>query len=68
MFSLFHSGKASLGCETKCVSNLISSDIMSKGFNKAGASFWELTTQTWFRTDKMSILAECIPLQSITGT
>ena len=39
MFSPFHLGKANLGCNTNCVSNLISSDIRSKGFNKLGVSF-----------------------------
>ena len=66
MFSPFHSGKANLGCDTNLVSNLISSDMKSKGFNKVGVSFWELMTETWFRIDKMSILTECIPLQSVT--
>ena len=39
MFLPFHSGKANLGCDTNCVSNLISSDIRSKEFNKAGSQF-----------------------------
>ena len=66
MFSPFHSGKANLGCDTNCVSNLISSDIRSKGFNKAGMIFGELMIETWFRIDKMSILTLYISLQSVT--
>ena len=42
MFSLFHSGKANLGCDTNYVSNLISSDIRSKGFSKVGWVFGNL--------------------------
>ena len=45
-FSLFHSGKANLGCDTNCVSNLISSDIRSKGFNKVTVNFWKLMAET----------------------
>ena len=65
MFLPFHSGKANLGCDANCVSNLISSDIRFKVFNKAGVSFWGLMTETWFRIDKMSLLTDCIPLQSV---
>ena len=36
MFSPFHSGNANLVCDTNCASNLISSDIRSNGFSKAG--------------------------------
>ena len=60
-----HSVKANLGCDTNWVSNLISSDIRSKGFNKVGVSFWELTTETWIRIDNLSILTQCIPLWSV---
>ena len=66
MFSLFHSGKANLGCDTSGIYNLISSDTRSEGFNKVEVSFWELMTEIWFRIDKMSILTDCIPLQSVT--
>ena len=65
MFSMFHSGKANLGYDTYWVSNLISSDMRSKGFSMVGVSFWELMTETWFRIDKMNILTKCIPLQSV---
>ena len=66
IFSLFHSDKANLGCDTNCISYLISSEIRSKGLNKIGLSFGEHMTKRWFRIDKMSILNECIPLWSIT--
>ena len=36
MFSPFYSGKANLGCDTNCASNLISRDIRSNGFSKTG--------------------------------
>ena len=36
--------------------------MRSKGFNKAGMSFWELITETLFRINNMSTLTECIPL------
>ena len=65
MFSPFHSGKANLRCDIKCVSNLISSYIRSNGFNKVGVSFGELMTETQFRVDKMSILTDCILLWSV---
>ena len=65
MFLSFYSGKANLGCDTSCASNLFSRDIRSSGFSKVGVSFWELMTETWFTMDKMSIPTECIPLQSI---
>ena len=65
MFLPFHSGKANLGCDTNCASNSFRRDIRSNGFSKVGVSFWELMTETWFRIDKMSVLTECIPLQSI---
>ena len=68
IFSLFHSGKANLGCGTNLVSNLISSDMRSKGFNKAGVSFVNLWLKLGFRIDKMSILTECIHYRaSISG-
>ena len=54
MFSPFHSNKANPGCDTNCVSNLISSDIRSNGFNKAGVSFWEPMTETLF------VLIKCL--------
>ena len=65
MFSPFHSGKANCGFDTNCASNLFSRDIRSSGFSKARVSFWELITDAWFRIDNMSMLTECIPLQSI---
>ena len=30
-----------------------------------GLNFGEVMTETWFRMDKMSIVTQCIPLQSI---
>ena len=65
MFLPFHAGKANLGCDINCISSLFSSDVRSNGFSKAGVSIWEPMTETWFRIDKMYILTECIPLQSI---
>ena len=65
MLSLFHSGKANLKCDTNCVYNLTSRDIRSDGFSKVGMNVREVMAETWFRIDKMSILNECIPLQSV---
>ena len=65
MFLPFHSGKAYLGCDTNWVSNLISTEIRFKGFDKVAVSFWELMTETWFKIDSMSLLTECIPLWSV---
>ena len=58
MFSSFHLGKSILGCDTHLASNLISSDMRSKGFNKADVSFGQLMTETGFRIDKISILSD----------
>ena len=66
VFSPFHSGKTNLGCITNWDSNLISSDMSSKGFHKVEVSFWKHVAETWFRIDKMSILTGCILMQSIT--
>ena len=46
MFSQLHSGKANHGCHNSRVSNIISSDIRSKGLNKLEVSFWKLITET----------------------
>ena len=61
----FHSGKANIGCDTNCASNIFNRDIRSEGFSKVGMSFGDFMTETWFRIGKMSILIDCIPLQSI---
>ena len=42
MFLPFHSGKANLGCEANCVSNLFIRDIRSNGLSKVELTFWEL--------------------------
>ena len=65
MFLPSHSGKAKIGCDTYFVSNLISRDIMFNGFSEVGVSFWVLMTAVRFRIEKMPILTECIPLQSV---
>ena len=45
MFSLWHAGRANLGWETNLVSCLISNDVRSRGFNRAGVKFCELMTK-----------------------
>ena len=41
--------------------------MKSKGFNKAGVSFWELVTETYFRIKSMSILTEYSTVEMISG-
>ena len=62
MFSPSHWGRVNLGCETSWFSSLISNDLRSDGFNNAGLSFCELITETLFKTNRISILTEFIPL------
>ena len=39
MFSPFHWGRANQECENSRVCKLVSNDLRSKGFSKAGLSF-----------------------------
>ena len=65
MFSLFHWGRANLGCETSCVSSLVSNGLRSNRFSNAGLSFCELNTATWFKIDSIYILTKFIPFQRV---
>ena len=62
IFSPCHAGRVNLGCETNLVSSLVSKDMRSRGFNRAGVNFCELMTKILFIIDRMSILRELIPL------
>ena len=65
IFSPCQAGRINIGHEINLVSILLSRDLGSSGFNRAGVSFCELMMENWFIICRMSILRELILLQRV---
>ena len=66
MFLPCHAGRANMGCDTNFDSNLVSKDVRSRGLKRAGVSFCEIMIEILFIIDRILVLREFNPFQSVT--